>query len=246
MKVAIVLLIIGDKYINSFNAIFRKNLQEYSESNGYDLIILENPLVEDCRSGKKFFWQRLLLPSIYKDYDYVVSMDSDIYINKNSPAIPFEEIPVGKIAAVNERKYFGNYDWRERVQTKYGWEKTGKDWYLLSGDKRDYNDHINGGLVIYQPKYHADLFKDLYEKNFDNYNRFHQDDQSIISLYGMDNDMIHWLDERFNKIWSFWKDIMYPDFINLPEEFKKSYIKNFTELNYFTHFTGGIDINYLT
>jgi hypothetical protein len=46
-------------------------------------------------------------------------MDSDIFVNPNTPALPLNEIPEGKIAAVNERKYFGNYEWREEVQIKH-------------------------------------------------------------------------------------------------------------------------------
>jgi lipopolysaccharide biosynthesis glycosyltransferase len=243
MKAAIVVQVIGSdaggkNYIDSFNSIFRENLQEYSNRNGYDLIVLEEPFTEDAGVGKKFFWQRLLIPDAFKEYDYVVSMDSDIYVNLDSPAIPFDEIPEGKIAAVNERKYFGNYEWRERIQAKYGWEKTGKDWYSLSGFDRDFNDHINGGLVIYQPKHHAKMFKDLYENNIGEFYKYHQDDQSIISIYGMDNDLIYWLDERYNRIWSFWKEIMYPEFDSLPESHQQLYVRNFVSLNYFTHFTG--------
>ena len=72
---------------------------------------------------KLFFWQRLLIPSLFPDYDYVISLDSDIYINPDSPPLPFHEIPEGKVGAVNERKYFQNYEWREEIQEKNCWEK---------------------------------------------------------------------------------------------------------------------------
>ena len=187
----------------------------------------------------------MLIPDKFSDYDYVVSMDSDIFVNPYSPPIPFGEIPEGKIAAINERKYFGNYEWRERIQVKNGWEKTGKEWYALSGETKDYNDHINGGFIIYQPKHHAQIFKELYEKNIDNYMKYHQDDQSIISSYVIDNDLVYWLDERFNKIWFFWKEIFYPNFNSLPSNLKQMYIHNFISLNYFTHFTSHIDVDFI-
>ena len=53
-------------------------------------------------------------------------MDSDIFINFNSPPLPLNEIPEGKVASVNERKYLGNYELREKVQIKCGWEKNRK------------------------------------------------------------------------------------------------------------------------
>ena len=194
---------------------------------------------------KKFFWQRLLLADKYKEYDFVVSLDSDIYINKNAPSIPFHEIPIGKVAAINERKYFGNYEWRETLQIKNGYERTGQDWYRLSGEIKPYHDHINGGLVIYQPKYHGEIFKKLYDDNINNYMRYHQDDQSIISSFVMDNNMIHWLDQRFNFIWLFWKDFFYPNYYTLDEKTKQFYVNHCINMNYFTHFVSGEDIKYI-
>ena len=246
MKIAIVIFIIGDNYIQKFNNKFRNTLTQYCSKYGYELILLNEYIKnEPNMDKKKFYWQRMLIPDKFSEYDYVVSMDSDIFVNPNSPPIPFDKIPEGKIAAVNERKYFGNYEWRERVQLKNGWEKTGKEWYALSGETKDYNDHINGGFIIYQPKHHAQIFKELYEKNIDNYMKYHQDDQSIISSYVIDNDLVYWLDERFNKIWFFWKEIFYPNFNSLPSNLKQMYIHNFISLNYFTHFTSHIDVDFI-
>ena len=138
MKIAFVVFVIGQKYIESFETIFKKNLLEYCNKYNYELIILSELIKnEEAMDKKKFYWQRLLIPNKFKEYDFVVSIDSDIFINPNSPGLPFHEIPEGKIAAVNERKYFGNYEWREKVQQKMGWEKTGKEWYALSGENKN-------------------------------------------------------------------------------------------------------------
>lgn len=242
--VAIVIFVIGDEYRKSFTSIFEPNVIAYCKKHGYDLYILDKLLrAEPDMTKKKFFWQRLLVPSAFSKYDYVVSMDSDIFVHPDSPPLPLHEIPIGKVAAVNERKYFNNYEWRETVQLKRGWEKTGREWHALSGEERPYNDHLNGGFVIYQPKYHAEIMKELYDTNIDNYMKYHQDDQSILSLFLIDNNMIHWLDERYDRIWLFWKEIMYPEFDHYPMELKKMFVKNFIQLNYFTHFTSGIDID---
>ena len=246
MKVAIVIFLIGDNYIKKFESKFKRTLTEYCNKYGYELIILNEYIKnEPSMDGRKFYWQRMLIPSKFSDYDYVVSMDSDIFVNPNSPPIPFEQIPEGKVAAINERKYFGNYEWRESVQIKHGFEKTGKEWYALSGETKNYNDHINGGFVIYQPKYHSEMFKQLYEKNIDNYMNYHQDDQSIISSFIIDNDLVYWLDERYNKVWFFWREIFYPNFDSLPVNLKQNYIDNFINLNYFTHFTSHRDVDYI-
>jgi hypothetical protein len=246
MKVAIVIFVVGEKYIHNFNTVFKNNLVSYCNKYNYTLIILNELIVnEEKMDKKKFYLQRLLIPNKFMDYDYVVSMDSDIFINIHSPPLPLHEIPEGKVAAVNERKYGGNYEWRETIQIRRNWEKTGKEWYSLSGENKNYHDHINAGLIIYQPKYHAKILVDLYNNNIHQYLKYHQDDQSILSSFFIDNDLIYWLDERYNKVWFFWKEIFYPNFYDLSEELRKKYIDNFIKLNYFCHFTGGDDIQYI-
>jgi len=239
MKVAIVIFVIGEKYVISFNTIFRTNIEQYCKKYNYDLIILDKLLKhEDDMNYKKFCWQRLLIPYNFKEYDFVVSFDSDIFVNPDAPPLPLYEIPAGKVGVVNERKYMENYEWRERIQIRNGYERTGREWYALSGETKNYDDHINGGLVIYQPKYHGDMFKSLYDNNIHNYMRFHQDDQSIISSYIIDNNMVHWLDQRYNRLWGYWRDIFYPNFRELDRNTQKIYLHNCIYLNYFTHFHG--------
>ena len=246
MKVALVVFVIGEQYINNYNRYFRKSMEEYCKKCNYELKIQTSLLLnEKNMEPKKFYWQRILIPYFFKEYDYVISIDSDIFINANSPPLPLTKIPEGKVGAVNERKYMGNYEWRENIQRKMNWEITGKDWHKKSNENRDYNDHINGGLVIYQPKYHGDIMKKLYDDNIKNFKKYHQDDQSILSLYVIDNEMIYWLEERYNKIWFFWKEIFYPEFQRYPENMKKIFVHNFLNLNYFTHFTNGTDIQYI-
>lgn len=246
MKVAIVIFVIGENYIKKFNETFKSSVESYCQKYNYELIILSSLIKnEEHMDIKKFYWQRLLIPNKFKDYDFVVSLDSDIFINSNAPPLPFHEIPQGKVAAVNERKYLGNYELREKIQIRMGWEKTGKDWYALSGENKEYNDHINGGLVIYQPKYHGDIFEQLYNNNISNYMKYHQNDQSFLSSYLIDNDLIYWLDERFNRIWFFWREIFYPNFYTLPDYDRKTLLHDYIEKNYFTHFTSGSDIQYI-
>ena len=224
-KIAIIILTVGDKYIKLFNLYFRNSVEKYCEKYGYDLFVLKELVkYETDMNSKKFYWQRLLIPEKYEDYDYIVVVDSDIYISDNSPPLPINDIPVGKVACANERRI---------------------DWYKLSGDNKDYNDHINGGLIIYQPKYHGKLLTKLYDDNINNYQKYHQDDQSILSSFLIDNDLIYWLDQRYNRVWYFWKEILYPDFDLYDIALKKKLVANFVNLNYFCHFTSMVDIDLL-
>lgn len=252
MRVAIVVFVIGPQYTIIFERMFRPNLARYCAKYSYDLIVLDQMIHNDGENvgtivgnKKKFYWQRLLIAHKFAEYDFVVSMDSDIFVNPDAPPLPFSEIPAGKVAAVNERKYLENYEWREQIQRKHKYEPTGIDYHALSGETRNYHDHINGGVVIYQPKYHGDLFYRLYHTHIGNYAKYHQDDQSFLSLYLIDNNMIYWLDQRFNRVWAFWKDIFYPNFKLLDAHQKQLYIHNCIQLNYFIHFTSLEDIGYI-
>jgi hypothetical protein len=249
-RIIIVVLVVGEAYTKTFQSFFLNNLVNYCNIHHYELDVLDKVIKppaegEPPMNKRQFFWQRMLIPSKYRDYDYVITMDSDIYVSLNAPALPLAEIPRGKVGAVNERKYFQNYEWREQLQVKFGWERTGRDWHARSGLDRPYNDHINAGLIIYQPAYHADALVALYNDNIDNYMIFHQDDQSILSVFFIDNDLIHWIDERYNRIWMFWRHLFYPNFDDLDEDTKRLYVARFTELNYFTHFCSGLDIDCL-
>jgi len=203
--------------------------------------------------SKRFFWERLLIPYAYRNYDYVVSIDADIYVSDKAPPLPLHELG-HRIGAVNERKMFGSYEYRENIQRRMGWKDIrGRDWYALSGDTVTYDDHINGGFVVYQPAYHAEIMNALYTRYINVHERFYQDDQSVLSHFLMENDMVYWLDERFNRVWFFWRELFYPCWTEAYDEgsplvsdtLKLIYVKNYTDMNYFCHFTSGTDADVL-
>jgi len=246
IRTAVVVMIVGEFYIKEFEKTFKQSVSNYCQRHGYDFYLL-NQLIMPLEpfNRKKFFWQRFLIPSLpeLKVYDYVAVLDGDIFISPLAPAFPI--LTPGKIGCVNERKYLGNYDWRSLVQKARGWELTGKDWYALSGETKPYHDHIQGGMVIYQPAYHANLLRKLYEENIENYMRWHQDDQSFLSSYGIDHGLIEWVDERYDAVWIFWRDILYPQFDQYSPDLKKIFVRRFVELNWFTHWTMRLDVDIL-
>ena len=80
MKVAIVIFVIGEKYIISFNNIFKNNLTKYCEKYNYDLIILNEYIKhEENMVKKKFYWQRMLIPNKFKEYDYLIFFKSLLF-----------------------------------------------------------------------------------------------------------------------------------------------------------------------
>ena len=53
MKVAIVVFLIGEQYIKSFNIYFRKNLESYCSKYGYDLILQTELIQQEKDMTKK-------------------------------------------------------------------------------------------------------------------------------------------------------------------------------------------------
>ena len=245
-KIAICTFVVGEKYKQAFESCFKKALERYCSKYGYELHVFTEPLEKiEPFITKKFLLQKILFPTLpqFKDYDYVLAIDTDIYINENAPPLPI--LQPGKIGCVNERKYLENYEWREMIQRQHGWEATGKDWYALSGESKLYDDHMNSGFVLYQPKYHSDLMKKLYLENVNNYAQWHQDDQSILSSFGIDNNLVEWIDQRYNRVWFFWRELFYPQFEKYPPYLKRVFVSRFVQLNWMTHWTSMMDTNIL-
>ena len=80
MKKAIILQISGDKYITTFEA-SKKMFENYASFTKSDLIVHKG--LFDKTNKRSFFAQRMLIPTIYKEYDQILCMDLDILISKN-------------------------------------------------------------------------------------------------------------------------------------------------------------------
>lgn len=100
-QTCIVSVVVGEAYQKVFNRYSRQRLESYCQRHGYDLKILTEAIRE--LPGKKYTWQKLLLPECawWKDYDQVAFLDSDILIAKDAPALPV--ISPGKLGGVPDK-----------------------------------------------------------------------------------------------------------------------------------------------
>ncbi len=101
MKTAMVTFVVGARYQADFDKYCRKRAEAYCRRHGYDLIVVDQPIRE--LEGKKYTWQKLLLPeSVYwSEYDVLCYFDADILIAKDAPQLP--EIARGKIGGVPDQ-----------------------------------------------------------------------------------------------------------------------------------------------
>jgi hypothetical protein len=100
-RTCIATIVVGEKYQRDFDHYSLARLEAYCQRHGYDLKVIDQPIRD--LPGKKFTWQKLLLPELswWREYDQVCFLDSDILVAKDAPALPV--IPPGKIGGVPDK-----------------------------------------------------------------------------------------------------------------------------------------------
>ena len=250
VKKAIVTLAYGpDKPF--YNDYFIPTLRAYAQKYNYDFYCLDelpDKRIDRSSPVELVQLQKLLICSDdwTLKYDFLVWMDSDMIININQAPDVIEGIPEGKIGCVNERKMF-KYEFSQKV-----WERwrpdlnqsTGKDYYKAYGYPDGFDDQFQGGVYVFQPKYHSQFLKDVYNKyvpaiiNGDKKNG----DQGVIGYEAMKLGLEYWLDERWNMVWVLYRFLLYP-FLNNRDHTSllREALKNVYDLGYVLHMAGHVD-----
>jgi len=254
VKKAVVTLAFGpDKPI--YDRLFLPTIKAYCKKHNYDYIEINEPFDKDERmtnpkshhaNHKGICMQRLLICSQpwSAQYDYIVMFDSDILININQAPDIIEGIPDGKIGAVCERKLF-KMEFSQKVWSRWRPDlpQTGEEYYLKHGYPDGFQNQLNGGVMVYQPKYHAEFLSNLYNKYIDgilNNTRIGNDgDQDILSYHIQKEGLIHWLDERWNMVWVLYRFLFYPFLVH--KELLKKALGNLFDLSYVVHMAGHVD-----
>jgi hypothetical protein len=250
VKKAVVTLAFGpDKPV--YDSLFLPTIKAYCKKHNYDYIEINEPFDKDIRimnSKPGICMQRLLICSQpwSSQYDYIVMFDSDILVNVNQAPDIIEGIPEGKIGAVCERKLF-KLEFSQKVWSRWRPDlpQNGEEYYKKYGYPEGFQNQLNGGVMVYQPKHHAEFLSNLYKKytpDILNGNRQLNDyDQDILSYHIQKEGLIHWLDERWNMVWVLYQILLYP-FLNPNEhkEFLKMALGNLFDLSYVVHMAGHV------
>lgn len=101
VRTCVVTFVVGESYLRDFDRYARKRMELYCARHGYDFKVLSEPVRE--LPGKKYTWQKLLLPECdwWGGYDRVCFLDADILVAKDAPALPGVE--EGKIGGVPDK-----------------------------------------------------------------------------------------------------------------------------------------------
>ncbi|MEM1060099.1 MAG: hypothetical protein AAGK14_12690 [Verrucomicrobiota bacterium] len=218
-------------------------------------------------------WEKCLAPAspLVRGYDQVVWMDADILINPEAPDVA-AEVPLEKIGGVDEyatpspeeRRVANRLmeaHWRSRghqVQTCQG----ARHYYRYCDLPGDYDQVLQGGVMVYSPDRHTDLFLevyDIYARVSDDYpNR--NGEMPVFSYECLLRDLVHWLDYRYNMLWIYalqlerphlfekpagWRRRLQKWRLYCPEREKRRFLRRTLERNHFLHFAAAVhDMEY--
>lgn len=234
-SVLLVAISIGEKYLQTYNQLFRKSHENYAKKHGYDFEVLSDYIDNRGKEDRmSLYYQKMLVCSKVwtKSYDYIVYVDSDILININSPAIHLAYDFKDKIGIVDEYSQ-PTKDIRIKIQKQLGWETSAKDYYKLCGFDLDTEMVLNSGVLVMQPKWHKSFLENIYNTHLPKsktHNRGPHYEQTSLGyeLQKRGNYLV--MSNRWNTIWTFYKLCD----VSLPYIFDE---------NHFIHFAGNIDFD---
>ena len=195
---AIVLMAIGDKYLKLFKGVEDQFIRYAKKCNAELIICTEVP---DPTYKRNILSQRMLLPEIYKQYEWIAFFDLDILISENAPSI-FESIDDTKaLFAVADPR--GTKKFENVVNLHWNAPKilleTHVSYFLDRGFPSHKNQYlsINGGVWLCQTKNIAGKFKDFYWSNFMETGVI-SNEEGMMAYIAQSNNMFSELDYKFN------------------------------------------------
>jgi hypothetical protein len=231
MRVLVVVIAITPCYLGLYTTIFRKSQELYAKKHGYDFRIVTDMLDYTVNHTSAFSFQKILVCSQEwsKDYDYIVCVDADIFINPNAPPIhnccDFQE----KIGIVDE------YGWPS-YEARLAHEGSPSDYYkMVPGLDIETKLELNTGVMVFQPKLHADFLRNVFDKYVRGCmttNRGFHYEQSTVGYELQKNNLYTLIPNKFNALWGVCK---------YTPETKNTTLLEFYNDNYFIHFAGNLD-----
>lgn len=199
MKVCFGIISIGKSYTEEFERLFKPSVFAYCQKNGYDLKVFTTFLDPKQKHPDTISFQKCLVPSVLMDYDLVVVLDADIYIEHYAPPIHTLDLN-NKIGIVDEvaQSTPAGYEQMKTI----GFADQAEYYYKLGGFELKTNSILNTGVIVCNPKVHADYLKTVYEKYVDRSighpRKFHYEQASI--GYEMQNDQTYTI---IPNVWNF-------------------------------------------
>jgi len=220
---AIVTIVLGDAYQKNFREHCFFNWKGYADKHGYDLLIFDKPLDTSIRAEERSpSWQKCLVfkqPTVMS-YEQVVWIDSDVLINANNSPCICEAVPLEKVGAVNqavvptpeENQAYSRtmLEYSEQAGIPYFDDQKAGEFYSSFGISTNFDSVVQAGVMVVSPECHSDIFVRTYTEYEDRGGVIWNYEMRPLSYELLKEDVVHWIDNRFNRIWAFEKIIHYP------------------------------------
>ena len=225
-RVALVTLTLGDDFAEHWHEACRPGWEGYAERHGYDVVCLTEPLDGSPRaSARSPSWQKLLVldQPFARDFDRIVWMDADIYVNPAAPAV-VDGVPVEKVGAVDEfgilpfdldrEPHTSPFDlWEANRRRPATRQFTAQGWYAEWGLSPAFERNAHAGVLVLSPRHHRDLLAAVYAL---------EDKPGLnlemrpLSHEILRRDAASWIDPRFNMPWFHFKARRFPFLVEEP------------------------------
>ena len=237
MRACVVTLAIGDKYLNQYNKLFRPSNEFYAAKHGYDFKVITQYLDPNLADLNSVTIHKYLLCSQEwsSQYDYLIVIDADILINKNSPPVPFELLG-DKVGMVDEACQ-PSLEKRVAIQRAHGWELYPTDYMALCGYALDTPHIYNSGFMVLQPSKHRTFLENMYAtygKGSLGHPRKTHYEQTTTNYCFQTANMVYPLPHVFNTPWFLYK-----------ADDPTLVIDKFFESNCFVHFVASVDYQHV-
>jgi hypothetical protein len=232
-RVLMVAICIGDLYLQQYNQLFRKSHEIYAKKHGYDFKVLDNYIEPSYKYNKmSIYYQKFMVCENHDDYDFIIYVDSDIFINTGSPSLHDFYDFKDKIGIADEYSQ-PTPEIRIEIQKQMGWETSAKDYYNLCDFDLDTKQVLNSGVLVIQPKFHKEFLKNIYYKHLPNsmvHKRGPHYEQTSLGYELQTQNLNKTISNKWNAIWSLHKIC-------------GAQLENFFKDNYFIHFAGNVDFD---
>ena len=218
---AIVTLAVGDRYLQHWKSICEANWRTYGAQHGFDVICFDKPLDDSARARKRSpAWQKCLIlgQDALQHYDRVVWVDSDVLINHRAAPSIDAGVPLEKVGATEEFTFADNvgHQPRQVLERLYAyWNKSiincsGQEYYKNYGLPSGFAKVVQTGVLVLSPRHHRSLLEKVYydheEKGGSEWNY----EMRPLSYELLKTDVVHWIDPRFNSVWTYSLFLHYP------------------------------------
>lgn len=219
-RIAVVSGAIGQKYLDVYNKNFRASHEYFAQKNNYGFFVVTKHIDESLMGKSRHpAWQALLIFQIpeLKNYDYLLWVDGDVYIKRESLS-PVDSLISGK--------------WLAAKNNAYNLESLAKTDLCLYKDfpKETRPDFcLNLGVFLVERKSHQELLEKVY-KNFEEQSCYYQGPLSFYLLKEYPGII---LSPYFNAVLT--------SYLEKNGRTLSNIIKFYQE-NGFIHFAGGINL----